>query len=240
MISSTDGWIVGASGDILHWNGTSWSLVSSPISQAINSVSMVSISDGWAVANSGKILRWDGTSWSEFTDIGNQTLDVVFMTSSTDGWIVNGGGLIEYWNGTSWVADTSPTTRNLMSVIFTSSSSGWAVGANGTILRHVGSFASSGTYLSSVLDTDAGNAGWDTIFFTATIPAPTTLSVALRSGNTLVPDGSWSAWSTEMTTSTGVTIPSSPSRYIQYRLTLTTSDTAQTPSLNDITVTYHK
>ncbi|MEK7166129.1 MAG: hypothetical protein AAB874_04970, partial [Patescibacteria group bacterium] len=61
---------------------------------------------------------------------------------------------------------------------------------------------------------------------------------ATRSGNTAAPDVSWGAFSSESSISVGTPILSANARYIQYRVSLSTSDTSTTSQLHDITVTY--
>ncbi|MBU1487256.1 gliding motility-associated C-terminal domain-containing protein, partial [bacterium] len=61
MVSATDGWAVGFWGTILHYDGTSWSELSSLTSNLLLSVSMVSATDGWAVGTGSTILRFVGT-----------------------------------------------------------------------------------------------------------------------------------------------------------------------------------
>jgi hypothetical protein len=59
--------------------------------------------------------------------------------------------------------------------------------------------------------------------------------VQTRSGNTATPDGSWSAWSS---VSNGGTIASPAGRYLQYQVTLTTTDPTVTPTLFSISFTW--
>jgi hypothetical protein len=64
------------------------------------------------------------------------------------------------------------------------------------------------------------------------VPAGTTLAVETRSGNTATPDSSWSAWAA---VANGQAVASPGTRYLQYRLTLTSNSTSVTPVLFDIT-----
>jgi hypothetical protein len=96
------------------------------------------------------------------------------------------------------------------------------------------SYAPSGTFTSSVLD--AGRtATWGNVNWTATVPANTSILVQVRGGNTATPDGTWSAWTT-VTNAGPLGLPAS--RYLQYRVVLSTSDSTQTPTLYDLLFTW--
>jgi len=63
MVSADDGWAVGEGGTIIRWNGTEWSLVTSPTTLPLYSLFMVSEDEGWAVGEDGTIIQWTGTEW---------------------------------------------------------------------------------------------------------------------------------------------------------------------------------
>jgi len=138
MLSSSDGWAVGTGGKILHWNGATWSVVSSPTGETLNSVFMISSTDGWIVGHDGTILHWDGTTWNDVSIPPSFTLWDVFMLSNNNGWAVGAAGIIIKWDGTSWSPITSPTTSALYSVFMISPTDGWAVG-EGEIIHWGGS-----------------------------------------------------------------------------------------------------
>lgn len=153
------------------------------------------------------------------------------------------GGKIIVWNDTlsSWLIDNSPTTQNLYTVELVSSSDGWAMGANGTIVRVTGSggggYPASGTFLSQVLNSDGVATTWETLYWNETLPVNTDLTVAVRSGNVGCARWFWSAFSSEYTDPTSTDINLS-GQYFQHRISLQSSDSFQTPQLNEITVTY--
>ncbi len=74
---------------------------------------------------------------------------------------------------------------------------------------------------------DGGNAGadWSSLTASSALPAGTDITIETRTGNTLPLGGPYQAVS-------GTTIGSSTARYLQYRLTLSTSDPNQTPELD--------
>ena len=100
-----------------------------------------------------------------------------------------------------------------------------------------GVYPSSGQYTSCVLD--AGQiANWSQATVTATILAQTGASLETR---TSVDGATWSSWAPAGTIGNGVSVltPSSPSgRYLQYRLTLTSSDPIHSPEVAALSFSY--
>jgi hypothetical protein len=95
---------------------------------------------------------------------------------------------------------------------------------------HLISYPSSGTFTSVVYD--AGRtATWGVANWSAKLPAGTTITVQTRSGNTATPDSSWSAWASIIN---GEIVSSPSTRYLQYRVILTTNDPTATPILLSI------
>src|SRR5579883_1184066 len=95
---------------IEHWDGSMWSIASSPAgpNDAFYAVTALSTSDIWAVGNI--IEHWDGTSWSIVPNpVG--TLSGVTALSTNNVWAVGevynsskkgDSTLVEHWYGTSW------------------------------------------------------------------------------------------------------------------------------------------
>ncbi|HEX5150554.1 MAG TPA: N,N-dimethylformamidase beta subunit family domain-containing protein, partial [Parafilimonas sp.] len=102
---------------------------------------------------------------------------------------------------------------------------------------HVTPYITSGSFQSRVFNAGSQR-NWGNISWTAETPsgetsAVTTVSLFVRTGNTAIPDGSWSAY-TEVSNGGAI---NQQSQYIQYKAELTTSDAAVTPALKDVTVT---
>ncbi len=163
VVSTNDIWAVGYSFTsngapqtlTEHWNGTKWSIVSSPNvgigDNYLYGVAASSTSDIWAVGDyysmgfyHALIEHWDGTSWSVVTaptmGVGNH-LQGVAVVSQNNVWAVgyyfNGTvfqTLIEQWNGSNWSVVNSPnagTNNNYLqalSVVSGSASNIWTVG----------------------------------------------------------------------------------------------------------------
>jgi hypothetical protein len=111
-ISPADVWALAAVGKgnpavIEHWNGSTWSIVSLPVSGSLHGLSAVSANDVWAVGNGGLILNWNGTQWSQVANPAGQgaSLTAVDALSASDAWAINLlGSVTEQWNGTQWTA----------------------------------------------------------------------------------------------------------------------------------------
>jgi hypothetical protein len=150
VVSSTDVWAVGAyvrnlpysasyRSLVLHWDGASWTRVSSPSigssSNVLFSVDALAADDLWAVgsfyssAGGQRTLtqHWDGTQWTLFPSPTEgyyyTTLYSVKMVSSDDVWAVgttstSAGGpqtLTVHWDGTSWKLVRSPNLSGFYS-----------------------------------------------------------------------------------------------------------------------------
>jgi hypothetical protein len=93
-------------------------------------------------------------------------------------------------------------------------------------------YLSPATFTSRVFDGGA-QVTWSTAAWTADLPAGTTVTVSVRTGNTAVPDASWTAFS--VVPSPGGAIGGT-SRYIQYRLELSSTVPGQSPAVRDVTL----
>jgi len=109
---------------IEHWNGTKWSLISSPaVSGRLSSVAAIAPNDAWAVGfyagqNGTQTLaeHWNGTQWgivSSPSPSAINFLNSVVKISANNVWAVGDytnspapsaeyTPLIEHWNGTKW------------------------------------------------------------------------------------------------------------------------------------------
>ena len=87
---------------VLHYNGSSWSsLTSGAASANLSSVWGSSGSDVFAVGDGGTILHYNGTSWSPMTSGTSENLYRVWGSSGSDVFAVGGSGTILHYNGGS-------------------------------------------------------------------------------------------------------------------------------------------
>jgi hypothetical protein len=155
-VAANDVWAVGYSEDfatlrlntlVLHWDGTTWTIVPSPNPAGINlpnqlfGIAAAAANDIWAVgemgvSNDALILHWDGTSWNDVPNDCRYGLHGVTVVSPSDVWAV-GGSTTCHYDGTTWVTVPSPQPRGeydeldypLQDVSAVTPNDIWAVGA---------------------------------------------------------------------------------------------------------------
>ena len=132
--SSNDVFAVGGDGSILHYDGNSWSAMSSGTVRNLKSVWGSSSSDVFAVGNEGTILHYDGTSWTAMTTASSTspTFFDIWGSSSSDVFAVGSQGSIMHYDSNSWSAMFSGTVHTLKGI--DSGSGVFTVGDSGTIL----------------------------------------------------------------------------------------------------------
>jgi len=124
--------------NILHWNGSAWSVTPSGTSQIFTDVWGSRPGDVWAVGVGAfllppETLHWNGSAWSGAGP--PLSLNGVWGSRSDDVWAVGFGG-IQHWNGSDWSESTSAVPLGLSGVWGSGSDDVWAVGSAGTILHH--------------------------------------------------------------------------------------------------------
>jgi hypothetical protein len=97
-------------------------------------------------------------------------------------------------------------------------------------------YAAAGTYTSKVFDAGAP-VKWQTMSWSFDKPAGTNIVVSYRTGTTLTPDATWTAFAT-VPASGGALAGSS--RYIQYKLQESTTNTAQAPAVKDLVIAFNR
>lgn len=98
-------------------------------------------------------------------------------------------------------------------------------------------FAAKGQITSDVLDAKIISR-WGALSWKATTPPGTTVTVSVRTGNVAEPDATWSEWSAEYADPEKTTITSPTARFLQYRVTLTSTSPQATPELHRLALRY--
>lgn len=238
--SSSDGWMVRNAGKIFQYNGTSWSEHTDTGGELWRDIKFSSASVGFTVGNTGEIAHYNGSTWdSTISSPVTTNLLALDVVSASNVYAAGVQGKILNYNGTSWSENADTGGEGWQGIGFSSASHGFVVGNGGEIFEYSNTYQSTGTFESEVIDSGKSGTDWDKAIWTELLPTGSDITVATRSGDTAVPDVSWSAWSAELTDETGSDITSPDARYFQYRLTLTrATDPNETPQLDEITIVY--
>ena len=133
MVSPTDGWAVGSGGDIVHFDGTSWTNYTSPTTTNLWSLDMVDANEGWAGGTLGLMLHYQNGTWTQVTpNPGSTTIEAIQMLNANEGWAVGYGGQILHYTGGTWSPVASPVSVNLLGIHMINAAEGWAVGVSPT------------------------------------------------------------------------------------------------------------
>jgi hypothetical protein len=135
---SSDVWAVGGEGPegshsaVVHWNGTSWSGVSTGTTHPLTDVWGSGAADVWAIGTNGTAVHWNGSAWSASVSGTTYPLYGIWGSGPTDVWAVGAGGTIIHWNGTAWSTTPTGMTDTLINVRGSGPSDVWAVGYSAT------------------------------------------------------------------------------------------------------------
>jgi len=115
-ISGSDVFAAGDFGTILHYNGNTWSAMTSGTTQNLKEVWGSSASNVFAVGDGGTILHYDGSSWSAMTSGTTQPLYGVWGSSGSNVFAVGAGGYIVHYGVTGSTTTTIQPTTTTTSV----------------------------------------------------------------------------------------------------------------------------
>ncbi|MGE5361762.1 MAG: hypothetical protein ACM3NQ_22315 [Bacteroidales bacterium] len=104
----------------------------------------------------------------------------------------------------------------------------------GKLFRMAARQADKGTYISDVHDGQTLST-WGTISWRAAAPRGSQLQLFTRSGNSQIPDDTWSPWSAAYASADGQAITSPKARFLQWKAVLTGTDS---PVLTSVTAAY--
>lgn len=107
-------------------------------------------------------------------------------------------------------------------------------GRSGRLAHLAPSPSDSGHFDGAVIDLGA-HGHWGTIDWEAVVPSATGLLLRTRTGNSEVPDITWSDWSPALT-DPGRPVPSPASRYLQYRVVMTSRRPDRSPQLRRVSI----
>jgi hypothetical protein len=104
----------------------------------------------------------------------------------------------------------------------------------------VGRYVSPGTIASRVLDTGVSGARWDALFWDETLPSNTDITFEVRASDTLFAKNATTPnWIDLGLANSPITSGLPSGQYKQWRATLNTSDTSETPTLHEVRVWHY-
>jgi hypothetical protein len=165
-VSANDLWAVGhtRNGDYavaeplaLHWNGSAWSIVTTPTANdaTLEGVVALASDDVWAVGSMFSVaqlwhvpfaLHWDGRSWTRVdvpspTPQGGRLFGVAALSPTKVYAVGQAPGvpsLVLRWNGSAWARESTPATGTVWDAAAAGPGTVWAVGQRGNPNTGVG------------------------------------------------------------------------------------------------------
>lgn len=149
-VTSQDIWGVGNSGTIIHFDGTSWSVVAPPTGFMfdLNGIWGSSANDLWAVGQAGSLLHYDGDKWKEQVSPTGQTLFGVWglgpqeVYAAGDSLTAGSQGAVLRYNGTSWTSISNSGIPNYRLNAIWADNTGskliYVCGVSGSLARYDG------------------------------------------------------------------------------------------------------
>jgi hypothetical protein len=176
-ISANDIWAVTeAGGDILHWDGTQWSVAKHVTGQegaVFTGIAAFTDSDVWVFGASGAgpglgTWHFDGTTWTHVTGRADR-VGTVSALSPTDIWAIGStaqgpaGNEIVHYNGSAWQPVSAAALKGLdcEDILALSDTNVWATAVvDGNTTKPVLAHLSNGVWSTVKLPWQLGNLGW--------------------------------------------------------------------------------
>ncbi|MBI5360697.1 MAG: putative Ig domain-containing protein [Planctomycetes bacterium] len=187
-------------------------------------------------------FKWNGSTWDktlvifyENTFVSNTLSEIVIKDGDNDGkneiYGIAGDDncLIVRYDSGVWSIDKYD---------WVPANNDWWGLAVGSAYDESSAYKSTGSVTSKVIDSSFSGALWGTIEWIEISPADTDIVLQTRTGNTAIPDETWSGWSSAYTNPAGTAITSPQGQFLQWKAVLSTSNTTKTPILQEVAVKY--
>jgi hypothetical protein len=110
----------------MRWDGASWTLVGTPATWPISSISGTASDDVWLVANN-QALHWDGVSFTQTSGLQPMTT-AVWALSRGDAIAANPSGC-QRWNGGTWTSTNCSISGDIARIWASAADDIWVVAA---------------------------------------------------------------------------------------------------------------
>jgi len=138
--SSTDVFAVGLSGTIIHYNGSTWSVMTSPTTNDLWGVWGSNASDVFAVGDGGTILNFNGSEWVQMNSNSSESLRGIWGASGQDVFAVGSEFLILHYDGSAWIEMNKGQNGGMLwDIDGTNSSDVFTSGCYASIMHYDGS-----------------------------------------------------------------------------------------------------
>jgi len=112
--SASDAWAVGQAGVLVHWNGSTWTAVSSGTTAKLSGLRGAASNDVWAaginqtpnITDREVVIHWNGTSWAAAPKPAGALLSAIWGRATDDLWGTSNQSAF-HWNGTTWQLTTA-------------------------------------------------------------------------------------------------------------------------------------
>lgn len=190
------------------------------------------------------VLPWNGGLLMGYVGADSGFVQRIAMATSADGihWTPVPGPTLDVGPSGSWddlglsrmaIADVG---GNLTMWYGGSSSSGYWETGLATSTSTAPSYASVGTFASTVFDSGNANTTWVSLAWVGSTPAGTAIGASVEVGNTSHPDLTWTLSPPSVNASVTLRLPKA--RYAIVIVAMVTGDPSQTPTLDSIAITY--
>jgi hypothetical protein len=137
--SSSDVYLVGDNGTILHGSGTTWSTMNSPAGTArLLGIWAIATNDLYIAGAGNTVMHNGGSGWVTQTVVGTTELRGVWGVAGHIWAVGSSGTILKSTGNGNWTAETSGTPNELRAIFGTSATDVWVVG-DGVVLHSDGS-----------------------------------------------------------------------------------------------------
>lgn len=160
--SATNLWVVGASGNIMHWDGALFTPVQSGTTSDLFSIWGSGANDFWVGANNGLVLRWNGTTFTQQTLGTTQGISGIWGSGVNDVWFLDGSTSLFHFTGTGFPPIATGAGSGLTAIWGSSANNFWATTLTGNVVHYVGTgFAVGPSSTTSLLTGISGSGATD-------------------------------------------------------------------------------
>lgn len=157
--SATNVWVVGAGGNIMHWDGALFTPVQSGTTTDLFSIWGSGPNDIWVGGNSGLLLRWNGTTFNQLTIGGAQAITGIWGSGVNDVWFLDGSTSLYHFTGTGFPPIATGAGSALTAIWGSAANDFWVTTVTGNVVHYVGAGFVNGTSSTTNLLTGISGSG---------------------------------------------------------------------------------